>query len=126
MPTPTADTPRRVLVVEDCLDSAYVLSVLLGKLDCKVRVVSNPAEALKVADAFRPDIALLDLAMPNIDGYRLATAFRVSNAFPTLRIIALTGYGDELHKEHARRVGFDDYLVKPYAIDVLQEALERF
>lgn len=116
---------RRVLIVEDCPDSAYVLGVLLARLDCTVRVVCDSAKALRVAKDFRPDVALVDLGMPTVDGYQLAEAFRHHNDFARMRLIALTGYADEGHKEHAREIGFDDYIVKPYAVDVLQAALEH-
>lgn len=120
---PLTSSPRRVLIVEDCPDIAYVLGALLGKLDCAVQVVSDPGKAMQVATDFQPEVALLDIEMPVVDGYHLAEAFRSSNDFAELRLIALTGYADDAHKKHAREAGFDAYIMKPFAIDTLQAAL---
>lgn len=108
----TSPAARRVLVVDDDPDSAYVLSVLLGLDGHDVRVAHDGAEALEVAAAFVPEVAILDLGLPKIDGFEVARRLR-EHAGRTMTLIALTGRAEPEDIASGREAGFDDYVVKP-------------
>lgn len=103
---------RRVLLVDDNSDAAELLAELLQAYGHEVLVVTDAVGALAAAPAFGPDVALLDIGLPVIDGYELARRLRaVLPEAPFL--IALTGYGREQDRAQAREAGFDEHLVKP-------------
>jgi two-component system CheB/CheR fusion protein len=103
----------RVLLVEDNVDAAESLVLLLEVLGHRVRVVHDGAKALEVAEANPPDVMLIDIGLPGIDGYEVARRVR---RYPELRnvvLIALTGYGRDEDRREALTAGFDHHLVKP-------------
>ena len=104
---------RRVLVVEDNLDAAEAMSILLRQLGHAVATVNDGREALAAARAFRPDVILLDIGLPGMDGYELARRFRELPETNAAKVIAVTGYGQESDRERTRASGFDMHLVKP-------------
>jgi CheY-like chemotaxis protein len=110
---PATATARRVLVVDDNLDAAEMLGALLQHAGHEVRVAGGGAAALDIAAQFRPEVALLDIGMPGMDGYELARALRLDPALPAIVLIALTGWGHEEDKMRARDAGFDGHLTKP-------------
>jgi signal transduction histidine kinase/ActR/RegA family two-component response regulator len=112
-PSPAiADDRRlRVLVVDDCMESAQSLSLLLGTWGCNVRLAYEGAEALDTVRAWPPDLVLLDLAMPGMDGYQVATRIR-QEAGERLPLVALTGYDHHEARARAREAGFDYHMVK--------------
>ncbi|MET0340500.1 MAG: response regulator [Polyangiales bacterium] len=116
---------QRVLVVEDDEDSALLLAETLGDQGYVVEVAHDGSSALEKAAAFRPQIAVLDVGLPDMDGYQLATRIRaLSDMPPGLRLIALTGYGGDEERKRSRAAGFDVHLVKPVMPDVLTKALQ--
>jgi PAS domain S-box-containing protein len=117
---------KRVLVVDDNVDAADLLSDLLEGLGYETRTAYDGPSALEAAAAFDPDIALLDIGLPAMDGYELARRLRGSppSAKP-LRLIALTGYGRETDRTQTAAAGFDHHMVKPIDIAGLDAALRR-
>jgi two-component system CheB/CheR fusion protein len=113
---------RRVLVVDDVRDNADALAMALVLAGHEVTVAHSGREALDVAKEFRPDVALIDLGMPDIDGCTLARALK-SDGAAGLRLVALTGYGHTAARDDAQSAGFDDYLVKPAGAEDLERAL---
>ncbi len=104
---------RRVLVVEDSPDSAEAMRMLLAEYGHQVATVDDGAKAIAMAKAFRPDVMLLDIGLPGIDGYELARRLRAFAETRHVRLIAVTGYGQPSDRARAVEAGFDDYLVKP-------------
>jgi CheY-like chemotaxis protein len=116
---------KRVLVVEDDEDSALLLAETLGDHGFVVEVAHDGSSALEKAALFRPQVAVLDVGLPDMDGYQLATKMRgLSELPPELRLIALTGYGGDEERQRSRAAGFDVHLVKPVMPDVLAKAIQ--
>jgi CheY-like chemotaxis protein len=103
----------RILVVDDVEDAADSLRLLLAAEGHDVRIALSGHDALCIAADFKPEIAVLDLGMPVMDGYQLAR--RLREAFPVqfLRLVALTGWDDRAHRARATEAGFDLLQVKP-------------
>lgn len=115
----------RVLVVEDDEDTALLLAETLGDQGYAVEVAHDGASALEKAAAFRPQVAVLDVGLPDMDGYQLATRMRaLEQLAPELRLIALTGYGGDDERRRSREAGFDVHLVKPVLPHVLTQAID--
>ena len=115
--------PRRVLVVDDNVDAATTLSALLKSLGHETSVACGGVEALKMAFEFRPDIVLLDIGMPDMDGYEVARQLRNLKDQPSFRIVAVTGWGQEPDRQKSREAGFDQHLVKPVGANELMQIL---
>ncbi len=126
-PQPTGFESRggRILVVDDNADAAETLSDLLGLVGYEVRCAHDADEALAVLDTYQPQLALLDIGLPNIDGYQLAALMRADPRCAAMKLVALTGYGGENDRERALQAGFDEHLVKPVALDRLLEVLDQ-
>jgi CheY-like chemotaxis protein len=114
---------RRVLVVDDNVDSAATLGTLLRYLGADVHVVNDGAAALTAMERYRPDIVLLDIGMPGMDGFEVARRIRQRSEWNDVTLIALTGWGQEDDRRRTRQAGFDHHLVKPADIDSLQSLL---
>ena len=114
---------KRVLVVDDNVDAAVTLSWLIGQRGYAVRVAHDGSEALQAARDFRPDILLLDLGLPGIDGYELARRLR-ADGFTSALMIAISGYARDSDVESSRRAGFDRHFAKPVEFAALIAALE--
>lgn len=110
---------RRVLVVDDNPDSVESLVLLLRNLGHEVRGTSDGRRAIEIAGALRPDIVLLDVAMPGMSGYDVARELRRFLG-PEVRIVAVTGFGDEEVRRRIAAAGFDQLVVKPIEIDFLK------
>jgi PAS domain S-box-containing protein len=117
-----ATTPRRVLIADDNMDAAKTLDLLLRYLGHQTRVVHDGPNALKVAEEFHPEVVLLDIGMPGIDGYEVARRLRANGNWP-MRIIAVTGWGQESDRKRSREAGFDMHLVKPIDANELLNAM---
>ena len=117
--------PRRILVVDDNIDAANTLDVLLRSLGHETCVAHDGLSALKLAAEFRPDVVLLDIGMPGLDGYEVARRLNALKKERRFRIVAVTGWGQESDRERSREAGFDLHLVKPLDAGVLQRALEE-
>ncbi|MEW5918262.1 MAG: ATP-binding protein [Gemmatimonadota bacterium] len=111
----------RILVADDNRDAADTMTLMLRFMGHEVRTVHDGIEALNEAANFRPDVALLDIGMPNLSGYEVAQAIRKQRWGSSVRLIALTGWGQEEDKRRAIEAGFDHHFTKP----VDPEALER-
>jgi PAS domain S-box-containing protein len=107
------DDRMRVLVVDDNRDAADSLAMLLRLKGHEVRVAYDGPAALAAVGAFGPDLVLLDLGMPGMDGYEVARRLRETPAFAGRAIAALTGWGQEADRRRTREAGFDHHLVKP-------------
>jgi CheY-like chemotaxis protein len=116
---------QRVLVVDDNADNAETLGALLQQAGHDVEVATSAAAALEVVREFRPDVMLVDISMPGMDGYELAKRVREGGLKDGALLVAMSGYGHEEAKKKARDAGFEDYLVKPVRIDELNRALAR-
>ena len=116
---------QRILVVDDNIDAARTLELLLNSLGHQLRVAFSGAEALRIAPDFDPHIVLLDIGMPGLDGYEVARRLRATAKGSALRIIAVTGWGQEADREKSRAAGFDVHLVKPVDPKELVRALDR-
>jgi signal transduction histidine kinase len=114
---------QRILVVDDNVDAAESLGTMLAYSGHDVRVAHGGVEALSTAREFAPNVMILDLGMPEMDGYAVARAVRSDPRFASTRLIALSGYGQPDDRRRTADVGFDEHLVKPVEHDVLNAAL---
>src|SRR5476651_1253074 len=120
---PTIENHLRVLVVDDNRDGADALGLLVEELGNQVHVTYGGTQALDVATAFRPDLMLVDLLMPGMDGCALVMRFRQMPAFAQTKIVAITGQKDEEHKSAAMKAGFDAVLFKPASLTEIKAVL---
>jgi len=112
----------RVLLVDDNIDAAATGAALLELMGHQVRVAHSGAGALEAARLQAPDVAILDIGLPDMDGYALARAMRKQAAGVPMRLVALTGYGQKEDVERAYAADFDLHLTKPAALADLQRA----
>ncbi|MFT3926127.1 MAG: PAS domain-containing protein [Myxococcales bacterium] len=115
---------RKVLVVDDNADAADLLAEALVYLGHEVRTALDGAQALRILEEFSPDIALLDIGLPVMDGYELARRIRANTRERPLFLIAVTGYGEERAREATREAGFDRHLTKPVDLPALLTAID--
>ena len=111
-----ASTLRRVFIVDDNHDAAEALAALIGALGHDVRVADNGHDALSVATTWHPDVMLLDIGLPDIDGYEVARRMREIRALDHVQIVACTGYGGDDDLRRMAEAGFDRHLIKPVGI----------
>ena len=119
----TSEKTLRVLIVDDNRDGADALGLLVEELGNQVHVTYGGTKALEVASAFRPDLMLVDLVMPDMDGYDLAMRLRQIPAFAHTKIVAITGLKDEKYNLLAMQAGCDAVLVKPVALTEIKSVL---
>lgn len=117
---PRGESHRKVLVADDNQDAAESLAMLLRLAGHEVRVATSGRAALALASAFRPDTALLDIGMPELNGYEVARALRAAPWGEAMMLIALTGWGQDDDKRQARAAGFDHHLTKPVGFEHLE------
>jgi two-component system CheB/CheR fusion protein len=110
---------QRILVVDDNQDAADTLAMLLEMDGAQVRAVYDGPAALAALPGLRPDVVLLDLGMPEMDGIEVARRIRADRDWTGVRIVALTGWGQESDRERTREAGFDFHLTKPVDLDML-------
>jgi CheY-like chemotaxis protein len=115
----------QVLLVDDNADAAEMLAGALTALGHHVAVATDASSALEVASRYIPDVAVLDLGLPVIDGWELATRLRMQNGWRDVRLIALTGYGQQSDRERTAAAGFDAHLIKPIDITDMDETLRH-
>ncbi len=120
-PAPSA---KRILLVEDNLDAAESLGALLELDGHEVTIAGDGASALELAREVKPDVVLLDVGLPGIDGFEVARRLRREHNVPEPRILGLSGYGREDDRERATRAGMDAYVVKPIDRETLRELIE--
>jgi PAS domain S-box-containing protein len=114
---------RRLLLVDDNIDSAEVMGELLRAMGHEVHVAHDAGGAMALAHAQRPDAIILDIGLPNIDGYTLARMMRADPALAGTRLIAHTGFGSEQDRQKTADAGFDFHLVKPADFGLLERTL---
>ena len=117
-------TGRRVLIADDNKDAADSLAMLLEIDGHEVRVAHSGHAALALAQTFRPEIALLDIGMPELSGYQVAAALRKEPWGKAMQLIALTGWGQESDRRRTKAAGFDWHLTKPIDVDMLYTVLK--
>jgi PAS domain S-box-containing protein len=120
---PTATGARRVLVVDDNEDAGQSLALLLECQGHEVRVVRDGETALEDVGQWRPDVIILDIGMPGMDGYEVVECLRKEYGREQLRVVALTGFGQEEDRRRGLEAGFDEFLVKPAGPDELIRAV---
>ncbi len=128
-PAPAAHAPaggaasRRIMVVDDSIDGASSMAILLQMQGHEVREAYDGASAIAAAIAFTPDVVLLDIGLPGIDGYQVARALRADARTAGALLIALTGYGQESDRIRTLDAGFDLHLVKPAVLDDIERII---
>jgi signal transduction histidine kinase len=117
---------RRVIVVDDNHDAAAMLKSALELMGFVVKVAHDGPSALELAASFRPEVGLVDIGLPVMDGYELAERFRESADGPNgMRLVAVTGYGQDADRQRSAEAGFARHLVKPIDLGELQKAIEH-
>ena len=114
---------KRVLIVDDNIDAAESLGLLVELTGHAVRVVHSGPTALTIAQEFQPSIIVLDIGLPDMDGYEIARRLRSNPHFTDVMLVALTGYGQAEDRRRSREVGFDHHLVKPVDPEKFQQLL---
>jgi len=120
----TTSRGLRILVVDDNVDAALGLQILLETAGHRVCVAHTGDAAIALAPEFQPDVILLDIGLPGLDGYETARGLRTQPALRETRLIAVTGYGQDEDRRRSREEGFHAHLLKPVEFEVLQELLE--
>jgi CheY-like chemotaxis protein len=115
---------HRIVVVDDNRDSAESLARLLRLIGHEVRTAYNGEEGLETVRAYRPDLVLLDIGLPVLDGYEVAKRIRQEPELEGIVLVALTGYGGDEDRRQAQASGFNSHMVKPLDFDALQMLLE--
>jgi CheY-like chemotaxis protein len=118
-----APPARRVLLVDDNRDAAETLGQLLTQLGLTVQIAFSPQAALALAAPFAPEVALLDIGLPEMDGYELGQRLLSLPGLAQLRLVAVTGYGQEADRDRSLRLGFVEHLVKPVELEALLRAM---
>ena len=122
-PSPASLAPRRVLVVDDNVDAAESLALLLRLKGHDVEIAHDGPAALKTATSFQPEAVLLDIGLPGLDGFQVAGELRRRQSTASALIVALTGYGQEDDQRRSREAGFDHHLIKPVDPQVIYDLL---
>ena len=118
----SAKPGSRILVVDDSVDSAETLGELLKIWGHEVRLAHDGPGAVAAARDYRPEVVLLDIGLPGMDGFAVAAQLRKEGIGGRM-LIALTGYGEKQDRDKAQEVGFDHHLLKPIDPDTLQKLL---
>jgi CheY-like chemotaxis protein len=121
--SPDPSATRRVLLVDDNVDAVESMEILLQAFGYEVATAIHPDLALAQLESFAPAAAVIDIGLPGMDGYQLATEIRRRLAGTPMRLIAFTGYGGADDVARASAAGFDAHLVKPVEIDRLLAVL---
>ena len=123
-PSPAAlAAPRRILVVDDNVDMVESLALLLRLRGHEVEVAYDGPGALKAAGSFHPEVVLLDIGLPGLDGYQVASLLRERRRDARVLLVALTGYGQDEDQLRAQQAGFDHHLTKPVDPQVIYDLI---
>jgi CheY-like chemotaxis protein/two-component sensor histidine kinase len=117
--------PRRIMVADDNRDSADAMKMLLKLSGHHVHLAHSGAEALEIAKLVRPEIGILDIGMPDMDGYDVAERIRHEAWGKDVMLIAVTGWGQDADKRRALAAGFDHHLTKPIEFETLKQLLDN-
>jgi signal transduction histidine kinase/ActR/RegA family two-component response regulator len=120
---PAAGQPMRLLVVDDNQDGAESLALMLRLWGHEVSLAYDGTTALKKVQAEQPDVVLLDIGLPGMDGYEVARRVRQQPELERIALVAMTGYGQDEDRRRSSEVGFDDHLVKPVDVTALERLL---
>ncbi len=115
---------RKILVADDNVDAAAALAEILGVMGHEVRTAKDGLEALQVAESFRPELLLLDIGMPRLDGYEVCRRIRLRDWGRDVPVYAITGWGQASDRRKTREAGFDAHLVKPVSIEAINALIE--
>ena len=115
--------PLRVLLVDDNVDTVLSFSMLIEAHGHDVRTAHDGLAAVQAAIDYRPDVALLDIGLPGLNGYEVAKRIRQHSNLENVVLVALTGYGQDSDREASRQAGFNHHLVKPALLEQLQQVL---
>jgi CheY-like chemotaxis protein len=118
-----ATVPWRILLADDNRDAAESLAIILRLEGHEVELAHDGESALQAFSAKAPDIALLDIGMPNTNGYEVARRIRESNAGAKVMLVAITGWAQDSDKAQSKAAGFDYHLTKPIEPEVLIELI---
>jgi PAS domain S-box-containing protein len=118
-----AANPRRILIVDDNEDALVLLAEALQHAGHDVRTATDPAQALEVIKDFKPELAILDIGLPVMDGYELATRIREQLDTGSPRMFALSGYGQQADRDRSHQAGFSAHFVKPVDVKQLIERI---
>lgn len=121
---PSERSRLKVLIADDSQDGADSLSFLLKAAGHDVATAYDGRTAITLAEQHRPDVVLLDIGMPEVSGYDVARAIRREGWGRSMRLVALTGWGQAEHRRRSLEAGFDEHLVKPVELDVLENVLQ--
>jgi CheY-like chemotaxis protein len=124
-PAATSAEPSRILLVDDNADALDALHLLLELEGHDVIVARSGRDALKVAAQTLPEVGIIDIGMPEMDGFEVARAIRSNKALAHMFLIALTGYSSESDKSRALAAGFDYHLTKPVSMERLADVLSH-
>jgi CheY-like chemotaxis protein len=116
---------REILIVEDNADARETLKMLLEMMGHKVHIASDGESGVAVAERVKPEIMLVDIGLPRMDGYEVARHIRAANGWPSRPLlIAVTGYGQESDRQRAIAAGFDLHMAKPIEPNQLMEVID--
>jgi CheY-like chemotaxis protein len=118
-------TKQRVLIVEDNEDAGEMYRILIELYGHEALVAENGVRGLEMLKSARPDIALVDIGLPGMDGYEIARRFRAEPDGDRVYLVALTGYGSSADRDRSRRAGFDLHLLKPIDPQALKSLLDH-
>ena len=114
----------RLLLVDDSVDAATLLSMVLEADGYDVRIAHEATQALEAAAQFKPEVVLLDLGLPGMDGFQLAQEMRKLDSTAGALLVAVTGYGQAADRQRSHDAGFDYHLVKPVAVEEIHRVIE--
>ena len=117
---------RRIVVVDDNVDAAETLSMMLKYIGHDVRTCHSGLEAIRAGTAFPPEVFFLDIGLPDMNGYEVATVLRQDPALKNTILIALTGWGSEEDRRLSQQAGFNHHLIKPVDLVTMCKVLEQF
>jgi CheY-like chemotaxis protein/two-component sensor histidine kinase len=123
---PLERASKRILVVDDESDAALSLAMLLETMGHETCTATDGPDALQTVASFRPQVVILDLGLPGMDGYEIARRLRRARSHQSLLLVALTGYGQEENRRRSQEVGIDNYLTKPVDDNALESLIENF
>jgi CheY-like chemotaxis protein len=115
---------RRVLLVDDNVDAMEMMAFLLAEMGYEPYTTADATHIIELALERRPDVIVLDIGLPNVDGYEVARMLKRHPALKAIRLVAHTGYGSPEDRRKAQEAGFDAHLVKPAELDDLEKALQ--
>lgn len=122
---PGSESRRRILIADDNADTADSLATILENMGYEVRAAYNGASAVETAEHFRPEVLLLDIGMPGLNGYETAHYIREEPWGKDAVVVAVTGWGGEADKRQAREAGFDHHLTKPVDPEVIRDLIAK-